>query len=194
MDNGDDQRVIAAVLAGETDAYAVLVERYQKPIYNLMVRMTGSTWDALDLAQETFIKAFEQLHRFRLGKRFFPWLYTIGLNHSKNFIRQRRSVQTSSLDGCETGCDPGNPRMEEEKLCARLDAVRITKALEELPFDYREAVILRYHEELSMDEIASVLGISVSGAKMRVHRGLKKLREILEGESDGVVEETKSSG
>ena len=83
--------------------------------------------------------------------------------------------------------------MEEEKLCARLDAVRITSALEELPFDYREAVILRYHEELSMDEIASVLGISVSGAKMRVHRGLKKLREILEGESDG-VEETKASG
>jgi len=193
MDNGDDQRVIAAVLAGETDAYAVLVERYQKPIYNLMVRMTGSTWDALDLAQETFIKAFEQLHRFRLEKRFFPWLYTIGLNHSKNFIRQRRSVQTSSLDGCEAGFDPGNPRMEEEQLCARLDAVRITSALEELPFDYREAVILRYHEELTMDEIASVLGISVSGAKMRVHRGLKKLREILEGESDG-VEETKASG
>ena len=193
MDNGDDQRVIAAVLAGETDAYAVLVERYQKPIFNLMVRMTGSTWDALDLAQETFIKAFEQLHRFRLGKRFFPWLYTIGLNHSKNFIRQRRSVQTTSLDGCEAGFDPANPRMEEEKLCARLDAVRITKALEELPFDYREAVILRYHEELSMDEIASVLGISVSGAKMRVHRGLKKLREILEGESDG-VEEPKASG
>jgi RNA polymerase sigma-70 factor (ECF subfamily) len=193
MDNGDDQRVIAAVLAGETDAYAVLVERYQKPIFNLMVRMTGSTWDALDLAQETFIKAFEQLHRFRLEKKFFPWLYTIGLNHSKNFIRQRKLVQTYSLDGCEAGCDPGNPRLEEEKLCARLDAVRITRALEELPFDYREAVILRYHEELTMDEIASALCISVSGAKMRVHRGLKKLREILEGESDG-VEEAKASG
>lgn len=184
MDNGDDQRVIAAVLAGETEAYAVLVERYQKPIYNLMVRMTGSTWDALDLAQETFIKAFEQLHRFRPEKRFFPWLYTIGLNHSKNFIRQRGAKQTTSLGDCDAGRESGNPRVEEERLCARLDADRVTGALKELPFDYREAVILRYHEELTMDEIAGVLGISVSGAKMRVHRGLKKLREILEGESE----------
>lgn len=187
MDKWDDQRVIAAVLAGDTGAYAVLVERYQKPIYNLMVRMTGSTWDALDLAQETFIKAFEQLHRFQLDKRFFPWLYTIGLNHSKNFIRQRGAMRKSSLDGCDAECDPVNPRVEEERLCARLDAAKITGALEELPFDYREAVILRYHEELTMDEIAGVLGISVSGAKMRVHRGLKKLREILEGESEGIV-------
>lgn len=193
MDKWDDRRVIAAVLAGETEAYAILVERYQKPIYNLMVRMTGSTWDALDLAQETFIKAFEQLHRFRLGKRFFPWLYTIGLNHSKNFIRRRTSLQASSLECCEAACDQGNPRMEEEKLCMRLDAVRIAKALEELPFDYREAVILRYHEEMAMDEIADVLGISLSGAKMRVHRGLNKLRRLLEDKPD-TGQETQARG
>lgn len=192
MDKWDDQRVIAAVLAGETEAYAVLVERYQKPIYNLMFRMTGSTWDALDLAQETFIKAFEQLHRFRLDKRFFPWLYTIGLNHSKNFMRRRGSMQTSPLDDCESGREAVNPRVEEERVCARLDASRITGALGELPFDCREAVILRYHEEFSMDEIAGVLGISVSAAKMRVHRGLKKLREILEGGSNGVAAQNAS--
>jgi len=187
MDKWDDKRVIAAVLAGETEAYAILVERYQKPIYNLMVRMTGSTWDALDLAQETFIKAFEQLHRFRLDKRFFPWLYTIGLNHSKNFMRQRGSIPTNSRSDCEADREAVNPHVEEERLCARLDASRITGALGELPFDYREAVILRYHEELTMDEIAGVLGISVSGAKMRVHRGLKKLREILDPQSNRVA-------
>lgn len=185
MHQGDDQRVISEVLAGESDAYAVLVERYQKPIFNLMYRMTGSYGDALDLAQETFLKAFEQLHRFKQDKRFFPWLYTIGLNHSKNFLRQDKSSRNAPVEECDFGCVLGDPRQEEEKMVLKLDSLRIHKALQQLPFDYREAVVLRYHEDLSMEEVSTALGISLSGAKMRVHRGIRKLREILEGNEDG---------
>lgn len=180
MEQDSDGQVVASVLSGDTEAYAILVQRYQKPIYNLMVRMTGSCEDALDLAQETFIKAFEAMHRFRPGSRFFPWLYSIGLNHSRNFLRKNRDRRTVCIDDCEIGSGLDYPGQEEENLCALLDSRGLRKALACLPVDYREALVLRYHEELSMEEIAAALGISESGAKMRVHGGLAKLRSLLE--------------
>jgi RNA polymerase sigma-70 factor, ECF subfamily len=180
MEQEIDHQVVAAVLAGDTEAYAILVQRYQKPIYNMMYRMTGSCEDALDLAQETFIKAFEALHQFRQGSRFFPWLYSIGLNHSRNFLRRKKAQQTVCIDDCDVGSGLDYPGQQEENLCALLDSQEIRNALDRLPVDYREALVLRYHEELSMEEIAAALEISLSGAKMRVHRGLGKLRKILE--------------
>lgn len=180
MEEDSDGQVVASVLSGDTEAYAILVQRYQKPIYNLMYRMTGSCQDALDLAQETFIKAFEALHRFRPGSRFFPWLYSIGLNHSRNFLRKNKDRGTVCIDDCDIGSGLDYPGQEEENLCARLDSKGLGRALASLPVDYREAVVLRYHEDLSMEEIAAALGISTSGAKMRVHRGLAKLRSLLE--------------
>lgn len=185
MDQNSDYQVVASVLAGDTDAYAVLVKRYQKPIYNLMYRMTGSCEDALDLAQETFIKAYESLHRFRVGGRFFPWLYSIGLNHSRNFLRRNKARQTVDLEDRDPGSGLDYPGQEEDRLFARLDSQGLRDALDRLPVDYREAIVLRYHEEFSMEEIAAALRISLSGAKMRVHRGLRKLRELLENGCDG---------
>lgn len=191
MDQADDQHVISAVLEGDVNAYAVLVARYQKPIYNLMFRMSGSVADAADLAQETFIKAYEQLHRFKVGKRFFPWLYTIGLNHCKNFLRLRKSRQAVSTEDCELDAGLDHPSETEKRLLARLDVEQLRQALARLPVDYREALILRYHEELALEDVAEALEISLSCAKMRVHRGLRKLREILERTHYG--EETMAS-
>jgi RNA polymerase sigma-70 factor (ECF subfamily) len=179
----DDQQAISAVLMGDVNAYAVLVERYQKPIYNLMHRMTGSPADALDLAQDTFIKAYERLGQFRTERRFFPWLYAIGLNHAKNFLRRSRLIQWTGDENWEQDCPPEPPGWQEEQLCRHLDQQRLQQALVQLPADYREAVVLRYHEELSMEDIAAALQLSVSGAKMRVHRGLDKLRRLLMEES-----------
>ncbi len=176
----DDQQVISTVLDGNTEAFGILVERYQKPIFNLMYRMTGSASDAADLAQEVFVKAFEQLYRFREGKKFFPWLYTVGMNHCKNHLRQNKAWRTVPIEDCDLGSGLDYAGQQEDRLCDRLDHDHLRRALEELPLDYREAVILRYHEDLSMEEVATSLEISLSGAKMRVHRGLKKLREIME--------------
>jgi len=181
MNHPDDQEVIFAVLGGDVNAFSTIVERYQRPIYNLMYRMTRSCSDASDLAQETFIKAFEQLHRFHVKKRFFPWLYTIGLNHAKNFLRQRRVSRTLSVEDYDAFSGLEYPGQEEELLCARLDLLKLREALDKLSFDCREALILRYRESLTMEEIADALELSLSGAKMRVYRGLKMLREILEG-------------
>jgi RNA polymerase sigma-70 factor (ECF subfamily) len=181
MDAREDREAVAAVLAGDTEAYALLVTRYQHPIFNLMTRMTGSQEDALDLAQETFIKAFERLDTFRSDGRFFPWLYAIGLNHARNFLRRNRLAPVPIDDPWESGEDPDLPGETEARLLARLDTQRVAVALGRIPWEYREALVLHYHQELSMEEVAACLRLSVSGAKMRVHRGLKKLREILAG-------------
>lgn len=183
MNQFEEEQIVSAVLNGNVDAFAVLIQCYQQPIFNLICRMTGSHADAADLAQDAFIKAYEQLYRFRQGKRFFPWLYTIALNHTRNFLRKRKNDRTLPIDDCELP-NGSNPVTEaEEQMCMQLDSQRLQGALGKLPWEFREAVILRYREELSMDEIAEALSLSVSGAKMRVHRGLKKLRDILEAKN-----------
>jgi RNA polymerase sigma-70 factor (ECF subfamily) len=163
----------------------MLVNRYEQPIFNMIYRMTGSREDAADLAQDAFIKAYEQLYRFREGKKFFPWLYTIALNHTRNFLRKHRSGRIVAVDDFELHTDSDHAAYEEDKICAQLDCQRLQGAIQKLPWEYREAVILRYREELPMEDIAAALTISLSGAKMRVHRGIKKLREILETKDDG---------
>lgn len=186
MNSLDDQEIIAAVLSGNKDVYSVLVKRYQKPIFNLMYRVTGSYDDALDLSQETFIKAYDNLDHFKNGAQFFPWLYTIGFNHVRNFKRRNRlSGQLFSRDCGEEKLKEGDPSLQEEQMRIQLDSRLLDRALQHLPTDYREAVILHYREGLSMEEIAVALQLSNSGAKMRVHRGIKKLRAIIFGDKHG---------
>ena len=181
MDQPDDQQVISAVMNGNVNAYSILVQQYQKPIFNLMYRVTGSYEDAKDLAQETFIKAYEKLDHFKMGARFFPWLYTIGYNHARNFVQRGKPFWQSSDEDFENNSGLDYPSQQEERVLAQIDFLRIYQALDQLPVDYREAVILHYHEGLSMEDIAMALQLSVSGAKMRVHRGIKKLKEIILG-------------
>lgn len=183
MNQVDDQEIIAAVLEGDSEAYAIIVERYQKPIYNLMHRLTGSQEDALDLAQDTFMKAYQKLYQFRPDAKFFPWLYTIGANHAKNFLRRRQFTHDSGSQNLEQASTSDHASEEEDRMCAQLDGRRLWHAMQQLPEDYREAVVLRYHEDLTMEDIATALDLSISGAKMRVHRGLNKLRQILTQDS-----------
>jgi RNA polymerase sigma-70 factor (ECF subfamily) len=180
MGNPDDQEIIEKILKGDSDAYATLVARYQKAIFNLMIRMTGSSEDAADLTRETFIKAYEELSRLQRGNRFFPWVYNIGTNHSKKFLCKKCLPQISPVEDCELESEPYYPSPPEEAIYARFDAQRLMAVLNRLPIKYREAVILRYQEECSMEDIASALDLSLNEAKMHVHRGLRKTKELLE--------------
>jgi RNA polymerase sigma-70 factor (ECF subfamily) len=182
MDGKDEQNCIDRVLRGEVNAFGTLVERYQKPIFNLMYRMAGSSDKAADLTQETFIRAYQKLERFHPGKKFFPWLYSIGLNLARDFARKKTwnpeagyPLNPESFSGCNS---PGD---QHDRMCESLEFLRLEKALDELPLIYREALILRYHDECSMGDIAAALDLSVSAAKMRVHRGLDMLREQYKG-------------
>lgn len=189
-----EENLIADILDGDVDAYAILVKRYQTPIFNLMMRIASSEQDALDLTQETFLRAYENLERFKPSARFFPWLYTIGINLGRDFLRKTKMRETKAEELYQT---QRNLSLEAELKASSFDTLelsRVREAVQELSLEYREALILRFHEGLSMRDIALALGTSVSGAKMRVHRGLLKLRQFLiSGESDVTRESSRQS-
>ena len=178
MSNSEENAIISSILAGDADAFAILVKRYQKPVFNLMIRITSCEEDAFDLTQETFIRAYAKLDRFKPSGRFFTWLYTIGINLGRDFLRKRKTGETKAEELYESQKSLSIESGQDELLFNRLDAELVKAALQELPLDYREAIILRFHEGMSMRDVALALGISVSGAKMRVHRGLLKLRRL----------------
>jgi RNA polymerase sigma-70 factor (ECF subfamily) len=182
MESKDDQQVINRVLKGDTNAFGILVKRYQRPVFNLMFRMVGSADQAADLTQETFMKTYENLERFTPGRKFFPWLYAIGLNTARDFVRKDKShIETNVGNSSGEFSGSQNPGEEQNHLCESLDFIRLERALSVLPLMYREALVLRYHEELPMKEVAQSLSITLSAAKMRVTRGLELLRQSIRG-------------
>ena len=179
MDRLDDQNIITKVLQGDVDAFGLLVKRYEEPLYNLMYRITKSTESAEDLTQETFIRAYEKLEKFKPGRKFFSWLYTIGLNIGRDFLRKTASFKTVSIEERGDVSSRDETYGEQDRILDLLDIRKVEKAIDKLPFKYREALILYYREEFSMKDIARAMEISVSGAKSRVNRGLNKLRKSL---------------
>lgn len=175
----EENRLINAILDGDAESFAVLVHRYQRPIYNMMLRMTNHPEEAADLTQEAFLKVYENLERFRPNGRFFPWLYTIGLNLARDHLRRHKNTEEAA------GLDPATGQLgqgcaEDDGACLRrMDAERLPSLLAALPLEYREALVLRFHEGLTMRDVGLALGISTSGAKMRVQRGLQRLRDKL---------------
>jgi len=168
----EDAEAARRTLGGDTGAFEVIVRRYQGPVYRLMLRFVRDDDLARDLAQEAFLRAFERLDSFDGERRFFPWLYTLATNLARDHAR-RKKVQAVPLPDDATGCALSKEPEAEAFVEGRLAA----KALYDLPDDYREALALRYMEDFSLDEVARALGLSLSGAKMRVHRGLAMLRK-----------------
>ena len=176
-----EKKLIIDVLAGDHQAYAVLINRYQRPIFNALLRLVNCREDAADLTQETFLRAYEKLEQFRLSARFFPWLYTIGLNLARDHLRKKKNApdcMTLAPAG-EDGLQLLDNRQQENVLADKLDSEKLAQLMTTLPMEYREALLLRFQQGLDMKEIGAALGLSVSGAKMRVRRGLERLRRLL---------------
>lgn len=178
----DERNIITRVRRGDAQSYALLVARYEGPIYNLMLRMTRSEDLAFDLSQETFVRAFEKLAGFDANKAFFPWLYTVGMNVARDHLRkygpERRSTQSLELLSGETEDFP-DPRQPHEDAMER---AWLEQALDALPHDTREALVMRFREGFSYQEIAHALDIGLSNAKMKIHRGLELMRAALRAE------------
>lgn len=178
IDREVDNRIIKRILKGERDLYSHLIDRYKGPIYNLAYRMTGQSEEANDLAQETFVRAYENLARFNGRKQFFPWLYTIGLNIIRNNLKRKGRVVLLTIDDTnETKAD--NEKNPEENIGEREAIAQLDNSLQRLSDEYKEALILRYYQGLSFQDIAEITEVSLSTAKMRVYRGLEKLRNYM---------------
>ncbi len=177
----DEGEIIGRVLGGDREAFAALVDAYKGPVFRLAFRMTGSAQDADDLTQESFLRAFQSLGRFRAGERFFPWLYTISLNVIRNHLRKAKALpEESARKGVPEAADPrGDPARRPS---AGSGADRLQGYLLRLPVPVREALVLRFYEGMGFEDIASVTGDTISSAKMKVYRGLEKIRVMMEAD------------
>ena len=183
MEEKKEIEIIKCVLGGDRDSYALLVDTYKAPIFNLAYRMTGSYEDASDLAQEAFVKAFENLGRFDQKKKFFTWLYTIGLNLVRNHLKKGKKVALRDFAEDTNFPVRENSSNPEHSLIHQQRVRNLNMCLHKLPDNLKEAVVLRFYQELSFEEIAGISGLSLSAAKMRAYRGLERLRELMEEQS-----------
>jgi RNA polymerase sigma-70 factor (ECF subfamily) len=168
----DDAWAVERTLKGDRQAFAVLVRRYQGPVYRLMLRFTRSEHEAGEMAQDAFVRAYERLSSYDSGRRFFTWLYTLSLNIARDHARRAAREPQYRQDLDLTLADP------ERDPLASLEATRLLDALRGLAPKYAEALALRYIEDMPLDAVAETLGLSMSGAKMRVHRALNMLRGL----------------
>jgi RNA polymerase sigma-70 factor (ECF subfamily) len=179
-----DDQVIAEVLKGDADAFRFIVERYEKPIFNLMYRTTGSREEAADLAQDAFLRAYINIKRYKIGKKFYSWLYTIALNIARDHMRSKtREMKFHTEQKTDSRVTADTLQSKEE--ADYYESQAVYQALAQLPIDYREILILKYKSGWTMRDIAEMFNISVSGAKMRVHRGLDKMRSYMEASENG---------
>lgn len=175
MDPELEKKLVVRAQSGDRQAFMELVDVYKTPVFNLIYRMTnGLLQESDDLAQETFMRTFTALAGFDPHKRFFPWLYTICLNVIRNHLHKKNPVPAADYTMEDKhGKEADNP---EALYAQRQENDKVQEGLQCLPEEQRAAIILRYFEDLTYDDIAQVLDLSVSGAKMRVKRGLASLR------------------
>src|SRR5262245_1065006 len=167
-------------LSGDTDAFAALVKEYQKMIHGLAFRLTGSLDDAEDLAQETFLRAFQQLGTFRRESKFSTWLCQIAVNAGLNWRkRESRRSEIHSQWAERTAAETGGSSVFPDDLSRRVQA-----ALDRLPPKQRAAVVLTIHEGHSHAEAARMLRCSETTVSWRVFVARKKLKKWLEVKPD----------
>ena len=188
MDHKNEAEIVARVLNGDRQSYALLIEEYKTPIYNLAYRMTRNSQDAEDLAQETFLRSFDQLFRYDAKRSFYTWLYTISLNIIRNHIKKNSSRRLDNFRQVEkiSGTDDFDDKRfasQESQVRDELSKEReeeLERCLQKLSPELRELLILRFYQGLSFEVISEITGLSLSAIKMRVYRGLEKLRKYIE--------------
>jgi len=181
-----DTYLVHAAQAGAREAYGELVRRYQDRIYSIISGMVSDPEDALDLTQDTFVKAYQALGRFRQEAGFYTWLYRIALHRCIDYGRKRqRHQEPLPLDQYlqdDTGVQlqDTSPARDPERATINLHLrAAIRTALQRLPEPFRTAVILRDVEGLSHDEIAAIMDCALGTAKSRIQRGRYQLRDLL---------------
>ena len=175
----DDRQAVEACLGGDTRAFDQIVERYQRNVYRLCYRYVNNHFDASDMAQEVFLRAYKALSKFRGDSAFSTWLYRIAVNTCLNFrSANRRPVEELS----ENLTDKRRGALEEIEREER--AVRVREAIGHLPDKQRATLILRMYHDLSMEEIAGVMGSSIGTVKANLFHALSKMRKRLGGDEE----------
>jgi RNA polymerase sigma-70 factor (ECF subfamily) len=184
-----DTELLTAVMAGDGTAYRGLVEKYQGRVFAMVYGMVRNREDARDITQESFVKAYRSLSTFRLESSFYTWLYRIAMNLAIDFVRKRKRRETGGFDDqiatrdgdgsiAEVHHEEGPSRQLERKQLFG----RIMDAMEKLPEDQRQVILLRELEGLQYKEIADVMGVPEGTVMSRLFYARKKLQKLLAGD------------
>ena len=169
-----------AAQKGDSTAFMNIVEAYQKPVYNLCYRMLGDTTQAEDAAQETFLRVYTKLKTYNHDHKFSSWLLSIASHYCIDQLRRRRYQMVSWDDLPPWRWLPTTEPQPEEVTLTRESQDALRDLLDELPSDYRAAIVLRYWHDMSYDEIADTLDTTVSAIKSRLFRARQMMASVAE--------------
>ncbi|HEV8111991.1 MAG TPA: sigma-70 family RNA polymerase sigma factor [Planctomycetota bacterium] len=177
----EDESLVRETLAGSQASFQLLVERYQERIFSLARHYTRNAVDVEDLVQDTFLKAFSRLDTFQGQSSFFTWLYRIAVNTILDGIKRRGRSPVNIVEDPEAVAAPGSTRVSGPSAGMERDEIaRITHAvLGELPEIFRAVLVMREFEDLSYQQIADVLGISIGTVESRLFRARARFKDKL---------------
>ncbi|REE24342.1 RNA polymerase sigma factor [Winogradskyella pacifica] len=180
MTTNDDQQLIEAISQGDTKAYAQLVDHYKDMVFSLALSMLKHREEAEEVAQDTFIKVFRSLNRFKGDSKFSTWIYRVTYNTCLDRIKKNKKhyndveIDTFTFNKISTIDNALDLMIKEEK------SVLIKKCIDKLPEETSTLLMLFYFEDLSLDEIAMIVNIETNTVKVKLFRARKKLAVILE--------------
>ncbi len=185
----DDKALVARALKGDESAFAELLERFRRPVFSLIYRMIGDREQAEDLAQEAFVKAFNNLDSYNPNYRFSSWLFKIANNHAIDHLRRAR-LPTVSIHGSPHAVNAereeetrivleAHDESPEQEIMALELGSEIEQAIARLRPEYRTAVILRHVESRAYEEIAEIMDVPIGTVKTFLHRARAELRTAL---------------
>lgn len=191
LEDAGDARLVEQARAGEDDAFAALVVRYERKLIRVLVRLVHDEELARDLAQETFWKVYTRLDRFDTSRRFGPWLFRVGVNLGLDQLRRREGPATTSIDRSQTEArrviDPADPdpRLREEL------AQEVRFILDRLPLRYRTILVLRDLEGFSSAEVAAIVGRREATVRWRLAKARDLFRQHWERREASVLGEVR---
>lgn len=184
--NDDDSQLVQSILQGNPNAFKGLVEQYQTRVYNVIYGMVHNREDAKELTQDTFIKAYKKLDSFQIGTKFYTWLCRIAVNTTIDHIRRMKLRQTTEFDEniavSQDGSIDDSHYSDNPEKNALNDELKkaILEAIDQLPEDQKQVLILKEIDGLSYKEIAEIVGVPHGTVMSRLFYARKKMQEILE--------------
>jgi RNA polymerase sigma-70 factor (ECF subfamily) len=172
-------RLVDAARSGDRTAFDELVRRTYVDTYTLAMRLTANEEDARDVVQESYLRAWKGIKSFRGDAQFSTWMYRITANAAATLVQKRRRRRTESLEHVEEPIDASLEGQPEAAAESSVGLEELARAVAALPPKLRSIVVLKDVYGLSHEAIAQDLGISVAAAKVRLHRGRKRLRDVL---------------
>jgi RNA polymerase sigma-70 factor, ECF subfamily len=179
--SSETQRIARGLRQRDVTLMHALVEQYQYRLVRYLIYLMGRQDEVDDLVQETWLRVLERGRSYDGRSRFEPWLFTIARHLAIDHMRKRRTVSLEAEDDGESPL-PASSDPSPFLLAARTeDSQRLAQSMQTLDFIYREVLVLRFQEDLSLQEVAAVIDAPVSTVASRIYRGLRTLREQLEG-------------